>query len=126
MRAIFTGSRDWPADDVTFVHAIIDGLLVAGMSHASVGDCKTGIDRIIRIKLRPILDDRLREFEANWDRFGRAAGPIRNQRMVDGGGDLCVAFSNGPIENSVGTRDCASRAEMAKIPVFLVEREGLL
>lgn len=126
MRVIFTGSRDWPSDDTTFVHAVVDGLLVSGMTHASVGDCKTGIDPIVYRRLRPVLSDRIERFVAEWDQLGRAAGPIRNQRMVDNGGDLCVAFSYGPIVNSIGTCDCATRAAAAGITTITVDGDPLL
>ncbi|MGY5127376.1 DUF2493 domain-containing protein [Streptomyces nigrescens] len=42
------------------------------------------------------------------------AGPRRNQRMVDAGADLVVAF---PLGRSTGTRDCMRRAEKAGLPV---------
>jgi hypothetical protein len=48
---------------------------------------------------------------ANWPE-GRRAGPLRNQRMVDTGADLLIAFPGGR-----GTEDCAKRAEKAGIPV---------
>lgn len=51
-------------------------------------------------------------FRADWDAHGRAAGPIRNQEMVDAGADLVIAF---PGER--GTADCVRRAEAAGIPV---------
>lgn len=49
---------------------------------------------------------------AEWDRHGKAAGPIRNQEMVDAGADLLIAFGGG-----VGTADCIRRARKAGIPV---------
>ena len=45
-------------------------------------------------------------FPADWDTHGRAAGPIRNQRMLDEGKpDLVVAFPGGR-----GTADMVRRA----------------
>ena len=40
------------------------------------------------------------EFAAEWEKHGRAAGPIRNQRMLDDGRpDLVVAFRAGhPVD----------------------------
>ena len=35
------------------------------------------------------------EFKADWKKYGPAAGPIRNQRMLDWGPDLVVAFAEG-------------------------------
>lgn len=46
------------------------------------------------------------------------AGHRRNQRMVDAGADLVVAFPKGPAN---GTRDCMRRAEKARLPVRHVE-----
>lgn len=52
-------------------------------------------------------------FPAEWGKHGRAAGPIRNQQMIDDGRpDLVVAFPGG-----VGTADMVRRAEAAGIPV---------
>lgn len=57
-----------------------------------------------------------REFPANWDRDGKAAGPIRNQRMIDEGKpDLVIAFPGGS-----GTADMVRRARRAKIRVEMV------
>lgn len=50
-------------------------------------------------------------------RFDRGAGPKRNQRMVDAGADLCLAF---PGPESVGTWDCARRARKAGILVVVI------
>lgn len=50
---------------------------------------------------------------AQWKVHGKAAGPIRNQEMVDSGADLCIAF---PAPDSRGTRDCLRRAKEASIP----------
>lgn len=52
-------------------------------------------------------------FYANWDRDGKAAGPIRNQRMLEVGKPaLVIAFPGGR-----GTEDMICRAENAGVPV---------
>jgi YspA, cpYpsA-related SLOG family len=60
---------------------------------------------------------------ARWKEHGKAAGPIRNQRMLDEGKpDLVVAFPGGR-----GTADMIRRAERAGVPVRAVaKREGEL
>ncbi len=50
---------------------------------------------------------------ADWDKQGKAAGPIRNQRMLDEHNpDMVVAFPGGR-----GTADMVRRARVAGIPV---------
>ena len=52
---------------------------------------------------------------AEWSQHGRAAGPIRNQRMLEEHRpDLVVAFPGG-----VGTADMVRRAQAAGVPVML-------
>jgi len=59
-------------------------------------------------------------FEADWDRYGKAAGPIRNQRMLrEGAPDLVVAFPGG-----VGTAHMVSIAREAGVRVIEVDSEG--
>lgn len=52
---------------------------------------------------------------ADWDKFGRSAGHIRNNTMVKLGADVCLAF---PIGESRGTRGCMRLAERAGITVI--------
>ena len=53
------------------------------------------------------------KFDADWKRDGLAAGPIRNQRMLDEGRpDLVLAFPGG-----AGTADMVRRAKQAVVRV---------
>lgn len=53
-------------------------------------------------------------FEAEWSRYGRRAGPLRNKRMIEEGKpDLVVAFEGGK-----GTADMVRQAEAAGIRVL--------
>lgn len=55
-------------------------------------------------------------YPANWDRDGRAAGPIRNQRMLDHGQpDLVIVFPGG-----AGTADMVARAKRAGVQLIEV------
>lgn len=57
------------------------------------------------------------EHPANWKEHGRAAGPIRNQYMLDTHDiELVVAFPGGR-----GTADMVRRARKAGVPVWEVE-----
>lgn len=51
-------------------------------------------------------------FFAEWYTHGKAAGPIRNQRMLDSGIDQVIAFPGG-----YGTGDMKRRARESGVPV---------
>lgn len=58
------------------------------------------------------------EFPAQWQVYGRSAGIIRNQQMLDEGKpDLVVYFHNN-LANSRGTKDMVERATRAGIKVL--------
>lgn len=56
-------------------------------------------------------------YEAEWDKHGKGAGPLRNQRMLDEGKpDLVLAFPGGR-----GTADMVRRAKRAGVEVRQLE-----
>lgn len=60
-----------------------------------------------------------RRFPAQWDKHGRAAGPIRNQAMIDKGNpSLGIAFPGGR-----GTADMTRRAREAGAAVLEVREQ---
>lgn len=58
-------------------------------------------------------------YRADWQQHGRAAGPIRNQQMIEKGRpDIVVAFPGGR-----GTADMIRRARNAGIPVMEAQND---
>jgi hypothetical protein len=54
-------------------------------------------------------------YHAEWSKYGRAAGPVRNQRMVDEGRpDLALVCYQG--EPDRGTADMLRRLKKANVP----------
>lgn len=83
--------------------------------HIIHGGCPTGVD-----KYADELPYSKTRFPADWSKHGRAAGPIRNQQMLDEGKpDLVVAIHTDPGLGR-GTRDMVSRAKRAGLPVVTV------
>jgi SLOG family YspA-like protein len=73
----------------------------------------TGADRLA---LEWALGHRIEHetYKAEWDKWGKSAGPIRNQKMIDDGKPtLVIAFPGGS-----GTDDLVNRARRYKIPVM--------
>ena len=63
-------------------------------------------------------------YPADWEKHGKAAGPIRNQQMLtEGKPDLVLAFHD-DLASSKGTRDMVMRATKAGIPTYVIGRAG--
>ncbi len=56
-------------------------------------------------------------YPADWKKHGKAAGPIRDQEMLDQRPDIVVAFPGGR-----GTADMVSRAKKAGVKVIEVRK----
>lgn len=81
------------------------------------GECR-GADRIAaRVALR--LGFTVDAYPADWDTHGRAAGPIRNSRMLNQSPDLVIAF-HPDIDKSSGTADTVRKARHRRIPVEVI------
>ena len=57
-------------------------------------------------------------FPAQWNKYGKSAGPIRNQQMLDEGKPDLIVYFHDNIKKSKGTKDMVSRAEKAGLPVL--------
>lgn len=62
----------------------------------------------------------VRQFPAQWSRYGSAAGPIRNKRMLDEKPDLVIAFHSNLTE-SKGTKNMLMLAGKAGILTEVIE-----
>jgi hypothetical protein len=61
----------------------------------------------------------IQRFPADWEKYGKAAGPIRNKQMLDEGKpDMVIAFL---APHSKGTKNMIDQAKAAEIPVHVVE-----
>lgn len=123
MKILVTGSRNLPD---RYKWQVWEEILKASEDHDEieivVGDCRSGADRFARrfdgtgfASQRKFIRITVNTFFAKWDKEGRAAGPIRNQRMVDYGADICLAFFY--KKETPGTKGCTDRAAKAGIPV---------
>ena len=64
------------------------------------------------------FDFTVMRFPANWAKYGKAAGPIRNQQMLDEGKPDLVVFFHKDLASSKGTKDVVIRAKKAGVPVI--------
>lgn len=62
------------------------------------------------------------QYPADWEKYGKAAGPIRNKQMLEEGKpDYVLAFTNKPLDQSKGTKNMVEQAEKAGIPIVILE-----
>lgn len=115
MRILITGSRKWTNREI-IKNAII--AVSAGSNSVTVvhGDCPYGGADTIAAEIANSLSMEVESHPADWKGLGKAAGPIRNQEMVNLGADVCLAF---PMTDSRGTIDCMNRARQAHIPLLV-------
>jgi protein-tyrosine phosphatase len=84
------------------------------------GACQ-GVDQTTH-KIAQNLGIKIEAFPANWKRYGKIAGPLRNQKMLEEEPDIIHAF-HPDINSSKGTKDMITRAYQQKIPVYIHDQK---
>jgi len=115
LRVLICGDRNWNNFKV-----IEDYILTLPKETIIIeGDCR-GADKISGYLARQ-HGYHVIAVSAKWEKYGLAAGPIRNQEMIDTyKPDLVVAFHN-HIEDSKGTKDMIERASRYGIEIKIIK-----
>jgi hypothetical protein len=108
MRVLVCGSRDW-GDGLAIYRRLCDlpGGSVVVHGGARGADATAG-------KAADILGYDVEVFPADWDRYGKRAGFLRNVAMLETGPGLVLAFQS---NNSRGTQHTINEARKRGIPV---------
>lgn len=113
IRLLVCGSRNW-TDRTTMKEEIVKcnpSVIIQGKAR--------GADRMSE-EIAVELGIEVEGYAAEWNVYGKRAGPIRNQRMLDEGKpDKALAF---PLPGSIGTWDMVRRARAARIEVKIIEK----
>lgn len=108
MKVIFAGSRHGrPNKELTEAIAAA-GFEITEVVHGGAAGVDAMADQLGRA-----LDVPVTIYRADWQRLGKAAGPIRNRNMA-GYGDALIALDGGD-----GTGDMIRAARRAKLPVYV-------
>src|ERR1043165_972253 len=111
-RLLVCGGREY-TDHLTLHLILIDHLPIGVIIEGGA----RGADTLAR-EFAQTYDIPFEEYPADWKTYGRAAGPIRNQQMIDEGKPTdAVAFYDRPRAESKGTADMVRRLKKAGIPV---------
>ena len=119
MRLLVCGDRNWKD-----YSAILNRIENLDPEIIIEGEAR-GADSMAR-KVAEELDIAILKFPAQWDKYGKAAGPIRNQQMlIEGKPDYVLAFHD-DIKHSKGTKDMVNRARKTSIPTEVWTHSGIV
>ena len=115
-RVLITGSRTWQSAET--IRETLS--TVPGGPHTLVsGACPLGADAMAE-DAAARMGWEIERHPADWNRYGKRAGFIRNSLMVELGADQCFAFIR---DNSKGASMTARIAESAGIPTTIFREE---
>lgn len=121
MKVLVTGDREYT--NFSRVMAVLGTLNPA--TTTIIHGYARGADTLAH-QAAELLGMEVHDYPAAWETLGRAAGPIRNQVMLDSESpDLVVAFHD-DIARSKGTLDMLTRAHRAGVRCILVTTIGIL
>lgn len=113
MRLLVCGGRDFDNDERvwTVLNSYDADHKFTALIEGGASGADSAARRWARLGRLPV-----QTFKANWKKYGRAAGPIRNERMVlEGKPDIVIAFPGGK-----GTRNMIDTARLHGIAVIEV------
>lgn len=117
MTVLICGDRNW--NDSGTILAKLNSLFPeGGVGHTVIHGACRGADRQGGDVAKG-LGFAVTPYPADWDRYGKGAGPVRNRVMLDARPDLVIAFHDS-IETSKGTKDCIEEAQHRGIEVEVV------
>lgn len=117
MKVLISGSRDWLDEEL-----ILERLSKLPKDTVIIEGGARGADRLSKV-VAERLGLEVVEFPADWEKYGKAAGPIRNRRMLSESPDLVIAFHE-DLSKSRGTRDTVEEARRRGIKVEVIGRRG--
>lgn len=113
-RILVCGGRDW--DNWTLTSGVLDGFREQfhekGTPIVIVEGGARGADTLAK-EYAVKHNIPFEEFVAEWNKYGRGAGPVRNSKMLKSGIDVVIAFPGGR-----GTQDTIGKAEKMGIRVL--------
>lgn len=117
MRLLITGGRNW--DDLITMWSFLDDLHREMKIDVLIHGDARGADRMAGewAETRGVP---VEKYPAQWNKYGRAAGVIRNQQMLDEGNLDHVAVFHKNLSESKGTKDMVNRCSKLNLPTFFI------
>ena len=116
-KVLITGDRTWEAKDVILkvLHELKPKLVIQGGAR--------GADTLAN-ECAKALKIQVINYIADWAKYGKAAGPLRNRSMIDENKpELVLAFHDN-LAKSKGTKNMVMLANNRGVPVYLYNSSG--
>jgi len=113
VRLLITGSRTW--DDYNYILKTLTDFETNSPDKNIVlvsGECPDGADRLCEIAAKA-LGWEIELYPADWNQYGKRAGFLRNEQMVNTQPDVCIGF----VRN---------RSKGGSMTVRLADKAGIL
>lgn len=114
MHLLIAGSRNYK--DAEFIYSRIDLIRDNHYITKIIAGGATGVDQVAKEYAKE-HNIPFEKYKADWDKYGKAAGPIRNKQMVDAA-DIILAIR---YNYSPGTSNTLKLAKKAELKIYKVE-----
>ncbi len=125
MRVLVCGDRNWADEELiekSILRLHLEGNTGAGKISLIISGEAEGADSLAK-KVSSRLGLKYSGFPALWEKYGKAAGPLRNKQMLEEGKpELILAFHD-DLDHSKGTKDMVERARKAGVPVKVISHK---
>lgn len=118
MKVIVAGSRSF--NDFKLMVNKLDSILInQGENVEIVSGNANGADKLGEKYATEIRHCKMKQFPADWDKYGKSAGYIRNKEMADYA-DACIVFWDGKSKGTKHMIDIANESGL-KLKVITYE-----
>lgn len=119
MKILICGDRNWSNENK--IYEILNIYRKHEKSVEIINGGARGADSIAA-KIGKELGFKVTTIKADWKKYSRAAGPIRNEKMIREKPDVVIAFHD-KISESKGTKNMIETAQKNKVPVMLIKSD---
>mgnify|MGYP001466683919 CR=1 FL=1 len=127
MKFLISGSRNY--SNYALINAVIKGILETvkqpKFCHGGAKGADQLADDSLMLHLGMNYSEQVTVYKADWNKYGKLAGPIRNDKMLlEFDPDVVLCFKDGFDRDMKygGTEHMARSAKFAGKKVFLIER----
>jgi len=112
-----TGSREWK-DVKEIKKRLLSASKDKNKKYILISGGAKGADTIAENIANKLKWDVIKHLP-NWNKYGRAAGPVRNQLIIDEKPDILLAF---PMPESKGTYDAIKKAKKGLVKTIICDK----